>query len=222
MTCSATRFVALGAFVLATNAVAPTPFAHPEPRGIWALDAGTLYHEVHPLSRGAVSPDGRSAVRATPQGLVVQHGAAALTLPLLFTPGLAEVVWSPSTRHVAINASNGGAMGTWDTHVLNVAGATSVLAVRQLVEARLGRNWGCEGKEAINVGTVGWDRSGEELLVIAEVPPRAHCPDAGEIRGLQIHLGRKVVTRVLTAEAVRHSWWQMLGSRFRTLRSRGR
>lgn len=218
MNCSARRLVALATFVLASNAVAPTLFAYSEPRGIWAHQGGTLFHEVHPLSRGAVGPDGRSAVRATAQGLVVTSGKRSRALPLRYTPGLAEVVWSPDGRYLAVNASNGGAMGTWDTYVLLSADASSAVPVRQLVEAKLGSRWGCEGREFSNIGTVGWDRKGDELLVIAEVPPRAHCADGGAYQGVRIHLGRREVTRVLTAEMVRENWWHLLGSRFRALR----
>lgn len=218
MRCSAARLVALGTFVLATNAVAPTLFAHAEPRGIWALAGGTLFHEVHPLSRGAVAPDGRSAVRATAAGLLVTTPAGARALPLQYTPGLAEVVWSPDSRFVAINASNGGAMGSWDTHVLSTADGAYVIPVRRMVEAKLGIRWGCQGREIANIGTVGWSRSGEELLVIAEVPPRPHCEDGATIQGVRIHLGRREVTRVLDGAMVRDNWRHRLGSRFRSLR----
>jgi hypothetical protein len=217
MRCSSTRLLALGTFVLATNAVAPTLFAHPEPRGIWAMGGGTLVQEVHPLSRGAVAPDGRSAVRATAQGLVVSTAAGARLLPLHYTPGLAEVVWSPGSRYVAINASNGGAIGSWDTYVLAASDASHAVPVRQLVEAKLGSRWGCKGREIINIGTVGWERGSEELLVVAEVPPRPYCEDGGAIQGVRIHLGRREVTRVLTAQSVRTDWWPQLGSRFRSL-----
>lgn len=218
MRCRATRIAALGTFVLATNAVAPTLFAHPEPRGIWALQSGTLFHEAHPLSRGAVAPDGRSAVRATAGGLVVTTAAGARKLALHYTPGLAEVVWSPGSRYVAINASNGGAVGAWDTHVLDTAHAAYAVPVRKLVEAKLGSRWGCRGRASINIGTVGWHHGDDELLVIAEVPPRADCDDGGTIQGVQIDLARRQVIRVLTPAAVRELWWRKLGSRFRSLR----
>lgn len=210
------RFVALGTFVLAAHAVAPTLSAHPEPRGIWALDGGTLFQEIHALSRGAVSPDGRSAVRATAHGLSVQSGATATTLPMQITPGLAEVVWAPTLREVAVNASNSGALGTWDTYVLSTVGASALLPVRQLVELRLGKRWACDGAEAANIGTVGWDRDGA-LLVIAEAPPRPGCVNGGAIVGLRIDGARRVITGMLTAETVRQRWSHLLGSRFRAL-----
>ena len=217
MRCSDRRFVALGAFVIAANAVAPTLSAHPEPRGIWALDGGTLYHQVHPLSRGAVSPDGRSSVRATSDGLVFQRGAARVNLALQFTPGLAEVVWSPDMRLVAINASSGGAIGTWDTYVLDTRDGTAALPVRQLVEARLGEDWACAGHEAVNLGTVGWERGGA-LLIVAEAPMRPGCANGGAILGLRVDLARRSVTRVLASATLRQSWSALLGSRFRSLR----
>ena len=90
------------------NVFAGTPIPASAHKGIWAVEGKPLYDGLDPLQTGVQSPDRTMTVQATPTGVVLVESGKSVHLDVVFTPGLAEVLWSPDSKYLVINASDGG------------------------------------------------------------------------------------------------------------------
>lgn len=166
----------------------------------------------------AKSPDRKYLIRNSAAGLelFVKDKGSAL-LDIVATDPLWEVVWPRSTRYFAINASDGGAVGTWETFAFKLAGTGKLVAfpVNKLVLAAAKSVPLCDSPEDPNISTVGWSKDGNTAFVLAEVPPHSSCRNMGEIRGFEVSVKESRIVKQLSEREVRHRWFVLLGCRFR-------
>jgi len=130
---------------------------------------------------------------------------------------LAEIVHSPAGAQWAVNASDGGAVGTWDVRVFSgTKGKPVELTLHPEVQKAAASFPRCEQKEDPNFALAAWLKGGTEMLIVAEVPPHSSCTNMGALRALR---GLRVSTQTgrllaqLPEAALRRKWERALGCR---------
>lgn len=205
--------VQIATICLLTICASSHVFAAKARMGFWAAEAWTPAHN---RDYGARSPNGRFTVAGGPNGPVfLMNGHAPYELKVLATAPLWEVVWKPDSSAFAINASDGGAVGTWETFVFNIdrdGKTTQVPLAAIILEANSGFTQ-CTPAEEPNIAVVGWHR--ESLFIMAEVPPHSSCMNMGSLRGYEITNEGKIISELSGLE-VRKQWRKKLGCRFRS------
>jgi len=181
--------------------------------GIWSNDG-----RIPSVAAGALAaPDATRSIVATSEGLrLANHaGATSERLPVLAMSPLWEVMWAPDSRYVAINASDGGAVGTWDTTIFHIAqsGKANRIEVFAIIRRASTSLPECHSTEAVNVGVVGWEHNGAIALVVAEVPPHSSCENMGQLRGFRIALASQKIVETLSESSLRKRWSTKLGPR---------
>jgi hypothetical protein len=187
--------------------------AHVRADGIWSNEG-----RVPSVASGALAaPDATRSIVATGEGLRLADsaGGTSYLLPVLALPPLWEVLWTPNSRYVAINWSDGGAVGTWDSTIFRIArsGKAEPLAVSAIIRRASASLANCYAQEAANVGVVGWEHNGAIALVAAEVPPHSSCKNMGRSRGFRIALASQKIVETLSESALRKRWSTKLGPR---------
>jgi hypothetical protein len=163
------------------------------------------------------SLDGRKSVIGTENGLLFDGGGGRpIKLPVVALAPLWEVVWAPNSLSFAVNASDGGAVGTWDTTIfeLHADGAISAFFVSSLVRRAASQFARCDSPEVLNVALVGWEGNGAIAHVVAEVPPHSSCKNMGSLQGYRIDVKSKKILGRLSDFGLRKRWRGELGSRF--------
>lgn len=162
------------------------------------------------------APDGRHNISATAQGLrlVDASSGVSFALPSRALPPLWEVSWSEDSRHVAINASDGGAVGTWDAtiYTLQRSGMPRRLAVSDIIRRAASSFAKCYEHEDVNVAFVGWDKDPEVAMLVAEVPPHSSCKNMGQLRGYRLSLASEKIVGIVTESVLMKS--NKLGAKF--------
>jgi len=184
--------------------------------GIWS-EKGRIPQVVDGATADVVAPDGGYAVRGTANGLqLVDVNGKVDALPILATAPLWEVIWAPNSKSFAINASDGGTVGTWDSVVyrLDHAPPFASLDVSSLARAASADLPQCREREDLNVAVVGWAADGAEVLVVAEVPPHSSCMNMGDVVGFRISVRLGKILEQLPEQALRQQWGPVLGCRF--------
>lgn len=165
------------------------------------------------------SPDRTRSVVGTREGLRLDEGAgeSSVALPVVALLPLWEVVWAPDSLFVAVNASDGGAVGTWDATIFNVrpTGSIATFLVSSLVRRAAHTFAKCESPEDVNVALVGWEDNGAIAHVVAEVPPHSSCKNMGSLRGYRVAVKSERILESLGESSLRKRWSAELGSRFK-------
>jgi hypothetical protein len=218
--------MALAIFAAPAPAPAPAPAqaAHADAcTGIWAAQASPpTGRSTRPMP--VIAPHGRARLEADPgldqlrfvgpsgRGELLQvYGAEgdALIDP---NQGLTEVMWAPDAKHFAVNASDGGLVGSWNATVFAVREGRPYrlppLREVQLAANRLAR---CEAPESANLGVAAWLKGGAEMLVVAQVPPHSSCRNMGELHGWRVATASGRILESLSHAAMRRRWGDALG-----------
>jgi len=127
-----------------------------------------------------------------------------------------EVLWSPDSNGFAINVSDGGLVGTWETHIYTIDqnGNPAPRNLQRLILPIVSKFLRCEPKEVANFGIAAWLNGSKEVLMIAEVPPHSSCRNMGTLIGFRISvLSGKIIERISERE-LRRKWKSFLGCRF--------
>lgn len=169
--------------------------------------------------RRVTAPDGRRYIVGTRGGLRISEVASQRSedLPVVALPPLWEIIWASDSKYVAVNASDGGAVGTWDTTIFKVSnyGHVTTFPVSDLVR-RAARSFAkCDSPEEVNVALVGWEEHGTVALVVAEVPPHSSCQNMGQLRGFRISVNSEKVVESLSEPVLRTRWAAQLGLRLK-------
>lgn len=185
-------------------------------QGIWSA-SGIVPSVAIAAKQTVMAPDGKQFVRATTHGLLLgnRHNATQQPLPIPALPPLWEVVWAPDSRWVAVNFSDGGAVGTWDTEIFatNPTGLLRPLAVSTLIRHAAHALPICKPAEEINVALLGWSKQGDSALLVAEVPPHSSCDNMGALQGLELSLTTGKIVAQLSETELRQQWQRQLGTR---------
>lgn len=170
-----------------------------------ALERGK-YQPIH-------SPDGEINFYFSGNGFAFQNRQGKILAALrdsVSTPELLEISWSPDARDVFINASDGGASGTWSTHVFRRTDAgLREIPVEEFIERSSALQTDCQFK---NVGSVAWVKGHGNLLVLEQIPDSSGCSNMGQVVGYILNVGSLKVLERLSAEQVKARFRPQLGS----------
>lgn len=187
-----------------------------DPVGIWS-QKGMSPVVNSAKSQSSFAPGGRMKIVGTEAGLRLDSvGSRQVLLPVVATAPLWEVIWAPSAKYVAVNASDGGVVGTWDATIydLHHEGNPAEILIGDLIRTAAGSWPNCESPEDVNVAVVGWTNQSAEALVIAEVPPHSTCVNGGALTGFRVEIKSKRIVGRLSEVQLRKRWAALLGPRF--------
>ncbi|HBM2001747.1 TPA: hypothetical protein LUK53_002381 [Escherichia coli] len=181
--------------------------------GSWSHDAIALYDGLTPRAEGVNSPDGKMAVVVNNESLALKSANTLSPIDIAFSSGLVEILWSADPRYFTITTSDGGWVGTWDTYVIDTKNLNQlkIIPIRPLVEGVLTKTWMCDGEEEINIGGISW---GNNLHVLAEVPPHSSCKNMGQVKGIIIDMQHEHIVQTLDNKMVHQAWKKQIGERF--------
>lgn len=167
------------------------------------------------------SPKGVYTVRVNKMGNVeVLHGAKRMVIANAVPVDLplAEIGWAVDARGFWITASDGGLIGTWHTNLYFIQGDRVVRhdQVFASIESDMQKRFGCiSAANPANIGVVEWADGGQQIHVLAEVPPSSLCRQMGMRVGYVLSVPSFQILRVLDESELMRHWKNDLGSRFR-------
>lgn len=192
-------------------------FSNDQWRGIWSANSKPPYvgPEFTPVK--IPSPNGTLSINATKEGLSLGKGNKILShLNILINPPLTEVLWAPDSHHFAVNVSDGGLVGTWETKVYTIDSDDRPidLDIDKKIRSISANLFQCDSKEEPNVGAVAWLDASKEILIVMEVPPHSSCRNMGHLFGFRVSVkSGKIVERISEAHLLK-KWAHVLGVRF--------
>ena len=199
--------------------------------GYWAAGAERPYKRPAPKRKNdpimdyapvnISSPDGRFIVTGADLDLMFTANGKRTLLDIpMFNEPLMEVLWSPDSRSFAVTVSDGGLVGTFETHVYQIdANGKPVYrnilrAVRPIAKKLLR----CEPGDMPNIGVSAWLKGSREVLIVVEVPPHSSCRNMGDIGGFIVDVKSKKVGKRISERELRSKWAKFLGCRFEKAR----
>lgn len=181
-----------------------------QPGGIWASSGQS------PSGAKIIwSPNRQLGLKETVDGLSLAGKKIALLRQILSPPSLTEVIWASDSKGFVVNASDGGAVGTWKAYLYLFSPDGRLLPrnLDALISPKVRNFPHCIDQEAANFGAAGWMSNDEELLVVVEVPPHSSCQNAGAIEGFRVDVTSWKVTARIPEPRLRQDWKQYLGNR---------
>lgn len=182
------------------------------PKPSWAAGSTSLGAAgLSAASRFAVaSPDHAASVLYADSGLwLYVNGKKSFDLSsLVDSVYLTEVEWAKDSSAFFINASAGGAVGDWSTHVYSVGRG----GIRELPIAGLVNDGSLQSNCQLNLVSIAWLDGHRKLLVLEQIPDTSSCTNMGKIAGYVIDLKMRRVAQRLTAAAVRGKYRSYLGA----------
>jgi hypothetical protein len=201
----------LGTLGVAAAAVSAPAETHCQ--GNWSAN-GKVLPEGASIPYDFYAPDKNSSIRLDEEGAGLVTGAKVERVPnAILNKFVTEVVWAANSRQFAVNASEGGAVGTWwvftSSSLPNKADSSPLVHV---LRARLPPPK-CHPAEDYNVAAIGWLNGGRELLAVAEAPPHSSCQDMSRLTGFIVSMPAMKIKAVLTEANLRKRYASMLGCR---------
>jgi hypothetical protein len=184
--------------------------------GIWAAAGQTPFVSSSAPPIEILAPDGKVALRETEDGLTFIGKKTVLLQEILSPPSLTEVLWSPDSKQFVVNASDGGAVGTWTAYYywIDADGTPVSRNLVNLLAPMIEKFPDCDDAERANIGAAGWLDDGKDLLVVVEVPPHSSCRNMGAIRGFRVAVTSWRVAGEISEVKLRQDWARALGPRF--------
>ncbi len=185
---------------------------------MWSAFATPLCHHVGTPGPAIPSPDGKLAVVVVDETIeVVRQGDdTRLTSAVIPAPCLSELAWSPDSSAFFLTSSEGGWVGTWSVTVFSVSssGVTRRSVGAHALEAFKKRFARCPD-EYPNVTAVAWHQSGEEILLVVEMPCHSSCEDMCRFMGFRVNTSDDLVLESLDQSEVVARWAKLIGHRLR-------
>lgn len=185
-------------------------------QGIWS-SSGIVPSVEIAAKQTVMALDGQQFVQATSHGLQLgnRQNAIQQPFPIAAMPPLWEVMWAPDSRWVAINFSDGGAVGTWDTEIFATDQPTLLrpLGVSALIRHAAHALPICKPAEEVNVALLGWSQRHDSAFLVAEVPPHSSCYNMGTLQGFELSLTTGKIVAQLSENELRQQWQKRLGER---------
>lgn len=185
--------------------------------GIWSAKGSSLLQSSGTQVMEVTAPNGNVKITYTSDGLVLrQNSYEYLLSEVVSAASLTEVIWSPDSRHVIVNASDGGVVGTWDSFLysINDNGAPILIKIRDVLGSIASEFPRCTPSEIANIGTIEWLDGSYEILVAIESPPHSTCRNMGDVKGVRIAVPSWVITDSIPESILRRDWVASLGPRF--------
>jgi hypothetical protein len=185
--------------------------------GLWSSEGRSLYLGDDLVPTRVLAPNKMIAIQATRDALFVTSKAGQISgVDMLINPSLMEVLWSPDSRRFAFNVSDGGIVGSWLTgaYSLSESGGVSKIKIENEITKLANALPQCEEQEDANIGIVSWLAGGEELLLVAEVPPHSSCRNMGALQGFRVSVATGKIIEQISEKSLRLQWRVALGCRF--------
>lgn len=181
-------------------------------QSFWSEGAKVFKAKENGSYESILSPDGEIRLSFNGAGFTFQDKQGKVLAQLqdsISTPELLEVGWSPDANDVFINASDGGASGTWSTRVFKRSDAgLREIPIEKLIEKVSTLRSDCRFK---NVGAVAWIEGHRNLLVLEQVPDSSGCTNMGKVVGYVLDVVTPKVLERLNAEQVKARFHSQLG-----------
>ena len=179
-------------------------------------------HVIDEIPVNVPSPNGRFIVTGAHLDLAFTANGkrTLLNIPMLNVP-LMEVLWSPDSRGFAVTVSDGGLVGTFETHVylIDVNGKPVYQNIQKVVSPIATKKQRCiPDDETANIGVAAWLKGSREVLIVAEVPPHSSCRNMGDIGGFIVDVKSKKVGKRISEKELWSKWAKFLGCRFEKVR----
>lgn len=184
--------------------------------GVWAAQARPPYGGDDLMPIIVWAPDRSIYITVDRNGLIIVSKSGQISrVDVPINPPLVEVKWSPDSRHLFINASDGGIVGSWNVKVYSVdaRGLIKELDVGDSVRKSIKDFPQCEEREFANIAAVAWLANGNELLLVAEVPPHSTCSNMGSVRGFRMSSTTGEILEQVSERMLKRRWGAFLGCR---------
>jgi hypothetical protein len=190
-----------------------------EQTSLWSSRASgfNVVGEGERATASIMSPDKNAELRVTGDNLrLIVKGADQLDLSrFLNTISLTEVLWSDDSSAFFINDSDGGSVGSWETHAY-------IVENREVIEIPLGSiisknsrlTSDCKYK---NVGSVTWIDGHGKILVIEQVPGSSGCSNMDSFAGYIIDVKMGKVLEILGPDALKKRFKKAVGANVKSL-----
>lgn len=184
--------------------------------GIWAASGGRPYVVGESTPNDVTAPNGELLLRGTYEGLVLAEGNRHFLIDWQVNPPLTEVLWAPDSKSFAINVSDGGLIGSWETRVYTVGkdGRPVRRDVEKYIRPYSKKLLHCEPGETANLGVVTWLNKSKEVLMIVAVPNHSTCRNMGSIFGFVVSIDSGKILKRVSARNLRQKWDSVLGCWF--------
>lgn len=188
--------------------------------GGYSTQAIALRDTVRDKPRKIFAPLGSASVSAefipTRNGngelqLVVSHSGTRNTLRGGIGIG-AELLWAPDGKGFSLTTSNQGANGIYKAYVYRIVGAqVEKINLTPPVEKLFGHPAKCGWPEPPNVAVVGWGKSSNRILVVAEIIHHSVCDSYGTFKLYELELPSLKLVRVYDQLAAKKKFAPLLG-----------
>lgn len=171
---------------------------------------GTEQLHFHPVR----SPDGRWSVGAGPRAHDFWLDSGRKRFPLSGVgAALVEVSWSPDARVVAVNQSDGGAVGHFEPvfYEMRRGAAPRRVDIARAVKARSRGFARCAAGPCVpNWAFAAWLRGGREALVLAQVPPSSSYENLGQLELFRVSVPSGRILERADSAAIAGRWARFL------------
>jgi hypothetical protein len=197
-------------------------------KGHWAASGCSAFSSSEFKTKKVLSPSRRFSINGTPDGILFNNGSTppvALaplssldSAEMLYARPLTEIVWSPNSQSFAVDASEGGNVGTYETAIYTINNALQLnrIIIDPEVHIHMMQLQRCDPlePERPNLGVVGWLAKGSEILLVAEVPPHSSCKNMGALLGFRIAATTGSLIDKVSEPVLRKKYKHLLGTRF--------
>jgi hypothetical protein len=222
------------AYLVFTTSVAAlnhSPISQPEKtnpcEGTWAVSGCDAFNPPRYETGKVRSPSGQFSVDGTTYNLFFNNGSTPpIPLNIIFTRTLTEIVWAPNSMSFAVNTSEGGNVGTFETAIYTINKTLKIKRIKidPKVHMHMMRFQRCDPlePERPNLGVSAWLANGSEILLVAEVPPHSSCKNMGALLGFRISATTGRLIDKIPEPVLRTKYKHLLGARFVGYRDSGK
>jgi hypothetical protein len=108
----------------------------------------------------------------------------------------AELLWSPDEAAVAVTASEGGAIGLFDTYVIRSAGGRMIVDnLSPLIRRAFGHPVRCDSPEKPNVAAIKFLPDSRYIILAAQIMGHSNCDSFGTFKAYLVDIDRSSIRR---------------------------
>jgi len=158
------------------------------------------------------APGGRARIYISDDADMLKMGKSVFHIGGIYAnPALSEVAWSEDVKGVFVNASDGGDGGTWGTLAfVETNGKAREIPVAKLIKAKHALRSDCK---YLNIASVAWIDSGDDLLAIEQVPNSGGCSHMNKAVVHVIDIKHNKIREVLAPAEARARYAEVFGPR---------
>lgn len=123
-------------------------------------------------------------------------------------PGGLDPRWSPDSRLLVVNASDGGWQGSWHalTYEIRNAAQPHFIDIEHILMPYIEHYAHCDAGELPNLQEVDWLRGGRQMVILASVIPSSECRNMGNYKAFILNTSSWKVVRIVPQKRVPKRW----------------